>query len=311
MKSSTCVRVVAGYIPCGERMSSTNQIQDPAGWLERIIRDFINGSFENRLRSDGDEKAWAEPLIGFSCGEDSLYDKLKEDIGPFYWTPLEIFALTFPDLIVKPEELSVISWVLPQTERTKSDNRKETSLPSERWVRSRNRGEEINMMLARHVVARLKEVGPAAVVPGQSPHWKWQTSERYGFSSNWSERHTAFVAGLGTFGLCDGLITEKGKAMRAGSVVARIKIPPTHRPYDHHRSYCLFYTSGTCKKCIGRCPAGAISEKGHDKQKCRDYLFGAVTNYARSTFGFESYGCGLCQTGMPCESRIPLNRTEG
>ena len=43
-------------------------------------------------------------------------------------------------------------------------------------------------------------------------------SEKYGMASCWSERHAAFVSGLGTFGLCDGLITPVGKAMRCGSV---------------------------------------------------------------------------------------------
>ena len=44
------------------------------------------------------------------------------------------------------------------------------------------------------------------------------------------QRHAAHAAGLGTFGLCDGLITAKGKAMRAGSVVARIAVAQTPRP---------------------------------------------------------------------------------
>lgn len=30
------------------------------------------------------------------------------------------------------------------------------------------------------------------------------------FGSNWSERHAAYVCGLGTFGLSKGLITDKG-----------------------------------------------------------------------------------------------------
>ncbi len=27
----------------------------------------------------------------------------------------------------------------------------------------------------------------------------------------------------------------------------------------------------------------------------------------RERFGFESYGCGLCQAGVPCESCIPVS----
>ena len=36
------------------------------------------------------------------------------------------------------------------------------------------------------------------------------------------ETHAAHAAGLGTFGLCDGLITPIGKAIRVGSVVAKM-----------------------------------------------------------------------------------------
>lgn len=276
-----------------------------AGRISEIIRNFIRHSSANSLGSEASEPAWSEPLIGFSRGDDSLYRQFKEDIGKFFWTPGEIFEETFH---AAPRELTVISWVLPQTEATKRDNRKEKVYPSERWSRSRNFGEQANSALARHVTASLRQGGCRAVAPTLSPLWKWQTSERYGFASNWSERHAAHVSGLGAFGLCDGLITPRGKAMRCGSVVAEIDLNPTPRPYRDRHDYCLFYPDGKCGKCIERCPAGALGESGHDKQKCRDYLFNVVAPCAKARYGFESYGCGLCQTGVPCESAIPPER---
>jgi epoxyqueuosine reductase QueG len=64
-------------------------------------------------------------------------------------------------------------------------------------------------------------------------HDRLSTHKHYGYASSWSERHAAHAAGLGTFGLCDGLITPKGKAMRAGSVVAKIQVEPSIRFYNH------------------------------------------------------------------------------
>jgi epoxyqueuosine reductase QueG len=268
-----------------------------------IIRAFMIDAPENTLKNETGEPAWDEPLVGFSRGDDPLYGQFKQDIGEFYWTPAEIFRITFG---AEPQSLSVISWILPQTRATKSDNRKAKTYPSERWSRSRLYGEQANVALARHVVDRLREAGVSAVAPEHSPFWQWQMSERYGHASNWSNRHAAYAAGLGTFGLCDGLITPRGKAMRCGSVVAEIDLKPTPRPYSDHRAYCLFYAqNGKCGKCIPRCPAGALSENGHDKLKCRNYLFDVLAEYAQSHYGFGSYGCGLCQTGVPCESRIP------
>ena len=152
----------------------------------------------------------------------------------------------------------------------------------------------------------LNAAGYGAVAPFLSPLWSRQTSDRFGFASTWSERHAAYACGLGTFGLCDGLITPRGKAMRAGSVVARIAAIPTPRPYTDHQAYCLFYSKGICGKCITRCPAGAISEKGHNKEACRNYLRSVAAEHVKNRYGFEGYGCGLCQTKVPCESKIPL-----
>ena len=96
--------------------------------------------------------------------------------------------------------------------------------------------------------------------------------------------------------------------MRCGSVVANIEIPPTKRPYTNHNAYCLFYSKGICGKCIQRCPGGAITEKGHNKIKCKSHLQ-TSDNYMKSQFGVEArFGCGLCQTKVPCESKIPTEK---
>ncbi len=65
--------------------------------------------------------------------------------------------------------------------------------------------------LRTHIVDELEKAGYPAVAPMLSPLWKQHMSEKYLFASSWSERHAAYAAGLGTFGLSDGLITEKGR----------------------------------------------------------------------------------------------------
>jgi hypothetical protein len=288
-------------------MNSENK-RDKTGWIEKSIRDFVASS-QNSLRNNCDEPAWGEPLIGFSRGDDPLYSQLKAMIGDFYWTPETIFRLTFPEDPADPSKLSVISWVLPQTEATKADNRKEIAIGCERWVRARKFGEMFNVALRSHVVDLLKHQGHQAVSPGSSPLFGIGMSEAYGLCSNWSERHAAYISGLGTFGLCDGLITKVGKAVRCGSVVARITLNATPRHYTTHHAYCLFFAKGICGACIKRCPAGAITDKGHDKKTCLAYLEGPIVRHAETAyglFGADAYGCGLCQTKVPCESRIPV-----
>lgn len=277
-------------------------------WLQDIILDFIQNSPENTLQGPFDEKAFENPLVGFSRGDDPLYEDYKMHVSAYHWTPHEIFTQTFPGLDVKAAELSVISWVLPQTTATKKDNRKESTYPAERWARARIFGEEVNVKLRKHVVAKLQTAGYKAVAPMLSPHWEWKKSDQFVYASTWSERHAAYASGLGTFGLCDGLITLRGKAMRTGSVVACIPLQPTDRPYTDHHEYCLFYSKGICGKCIDRCPAAALSEIGHDKIKCRQYLKPVTEDYVKTHYGFDGYGCGLCQTKVPCESKIPTKK---
>jgi epoxyqueuosine reductase len=285
--------------------AETSRIENPSAWVSSLIKEFTATSSLNSLKNAANDRAWDEPLVGFSSGRDPLYDLYKEKVGPFHWTPLEIFQQTFPGTPAKAEELTVISWILPQTELVKADLRRETKNPAERWVRARMYGELFNEELRRNVAATLTKAGYPAVAPTLSPAFKTERSERYVLASTFSERHAAYAAGLGTFGLCDGLITPKGKAMRCGSVVARIQIAPTPRPYEDHHAYCLFYAKGICGMCITRCPGGAISKSGHDKNACLKQL-AVTTQYSEKQFGITGYGCGFCQTGTPCESKIPV-----
>jgi epoxyqueuosine reductase len=272
--------------------------------VTKMIEDFLD-SPENLTGPGGAERLWGRPLVGWARGDDPLWERISEHIGPFYWTPREAFRAAHPDLQPEPADLAVISWVLPQTEATKADNRAAERLPAERWVRAKHEGEAVNGGLRAHVVGRLSAAGVAAMAPLLSPAYFESVSPVWGRVSRWSERHAAHVAGLGTFGLCDGLIAAVGKAHRCGSVVALLEVPPAERAYEGIHDHCLFYADGSCGLCIDRCPPGALSESGHDKGRCDAYLEKMSSEYVEARFGFRTGVCGLCQTGVPCESGIP------
>lgn len=286
---------------------SCAQHTDKGSWIRGLIEDFLESS-ENTLGNSTDDKAFGPPLAGYASGDDPIFEEFKRDIGDFYLTPLEAFEKVYPGSGVKPDELTVISWILPHIRQTKMDNRKEKTYPSERWARGKKFGILVNIKLQIHLIKMLGDAGHRAMAPCNPSCWSEQISDKYGHSSTWSERHAAYAAGLGTFGLCDGLITPVGKAMRCGSIVAQIAIPPTKRPYEKHTQYCLFLSEGTCGSCIKRCPAGAITEKGHNKNKCRTYVDGTCAEYSKKHFNLEINVCGLCQTKVPCESGIPKEK---
>jgi epoxyqueuosine reductase len=284
---------------------TTRKTTDRAEWITTFIKDWVNTSPDNSLVNAAQDRAWDEPLVGFSRGDDAYWESFREHVGPFHWTPAEAFMLAYPNGMVLPGSLTVISWVLPQTKQTKVETRKEKTYPPESWARARFFGETVNEKLRKHVVSELAKAGIRATAPMLLPQWSRMPSEKFVFSSKWSERHAAFVSGLGTFGLSDGLITPRGKAMRVGSVVAEMEVPATPRPYKGHQDYCLWFSQGTCKKCVKRCPVNALSEKGHDKIPCSKHVHETCKAYIVEHYGFEGYACGLCQTAVPCESRIP------
>ena len=275
--------------------------ENPERFIEKTIAKFVMESPANRRKADGG-KYWDTPLVGFASGDDPLFRQYKKIIGRFHFTPREIFDLTFGK---SKSPLSVISWILPASEDVRKSNRKESKYPSLLWAHARDFGEQFNVKLRNHLVSLLKKKGFKALAPMNSPHWKRLKSSRVGWASNWSERHAAYACGLGAFGLSDGLITAKGKAMRVGSVVTDLPLKPSEKVYPHHRANCLYYFNKTCKVCVSRCPAGAISSKGHDKDKCEEYVYGVAFRDKKEEYGVKIAGCGLCQTKVPCEFEIP------
>lgn len=288
----------------------------PEEFIERAVTKYVAESPNNRFAAFPDEPMWDAPLVGFASGDDPLFGEYKKIIGDFHLTPREIIETYLGRSHSGDAEtmraVSVISFVLPATEETRVGNRSEKEICSLRWNQMRFHGQESIDRLSRYLVVLIEEMGGMAVAPDLSRDWAI-VSQPAGLSSNWSQRHAAYAAGLGSFGLSDGFITPKGTAMRLGSVVCNLSLAPTQRtasgPYDN----CLFFQSGRCGKCAERCPVGAIGEKGHDKVKCSAYLC-AMPEIARSQgraegyVGSQYFGCGFCQTAVPCESRIPVRR---
>jgi epoxyqueuosine reductase len=263
--------------------------------LSAEIARFVRESPGNRQPERG--APWFEaPLVGFAAADDPLFERYRDPavIGPFHRTPRELLH----------DAASVVVWVLPIVPSTRRSNRADRERPSLDWARTRSFGEGFNVALRKHVVAWLGERGHAAIAPLLAPDWRQLDATPVGIASTWSERHAAYAAGLGSFSLSDGFITAAGIAHRLGSVVTTATLAPTSEGRPGVTEHCLFF-DGRCSACIGRCPAGAISAKGHDKDRCNAYLEALKAAPQWST---PNTACGLCQVKVPCEARIPPKR---
>jgi epoxyqueuosine reductase QueG len=275
--------------------------------IELEIKSFVRESPLNRMPGEENVPIFEEPLVKFADGNDPLFTEFKTIIGPNHLTPQEALFLTYNK---QPEDdgklISVISWILPVAHKTRESNREQDAVPSKYWAYTKWYGEQFNTALRKHIVEMFTIRGYMTTAPAIQPYFKIQDSPKGQFS-NWSERHIAYVAGQGTFSLADSFITEKGAANRVGSVVIDLKLPPSPRTATTPYSNCLYYVNKSCKACIARCPAGAISEAGHDKIKCSNYQDFDL-KHIKDDYGVGSGSCGLCQTRVPCEFKNPIKK---
>ncbi|OLS15865.1 MAG: 4Fe-4S ferredoxin iron-sulfur binding domain-containing protein [Promethearchaeota archaeon CR_4] len=274
--------------------------------IERMVREDTANRFEKLNHT----LMYQTPLVGFVSGTDPLFSHLKQVIGNFHSTPVEAITQYSKLKGVTPppaEHVGVISYILPISQATRDENAGMKDHPSRRWAYTRLFGQDFNNRLQSHLVEFLEQRGFIAVAPEQDKRlFKQLQDEKVGWASTWSQRHVAYAAGLGTFGLSDGLITSKGKAHRIGSVVVNFPLESPARPTDIHQ-YCVFYQTGGCMICAQRCPAGAITDRGHDKNLCKEFVYSQLS-YIQQSYGIKIYACGLCQTKVACEKQIPNNQ---
>lgn len=277
--------------------------------MENLIKTEIKRYFRENKENWFEEISgyyFEEPVIKFASSEESLFNEYKEIIGNHHLTPKESFELAFGEGSYKGG--TTISIVLPINEKTRKSNRRQIEWASKEWVLTRTYGDEIFMTgFAKHLEGYLCKLGYKTVAPYCAEWFKTQRSVT-GPTSNWSERHIAYAAGLGTFSINDAFITEKGIAVKLISVVTELKLTPNPRTAKSHTENCLLCSKGTCGACIKRCPVNAISREGHDKMKCMQYVYGEESRMLAESYGASpkaGSGCGLCQTGVPCEGKNP------
>ena len=282
-----------------------------AKWFLQAIRDKLAQHPANFLEFPfAGEKIFEAPLVGFVRGDDPIFAEYKKIIGPHHFTPAEIMAWQAKNNGVEPPpaaDLSVVSFILPIVQATLAANAKMKERTSERWAQTRLLGEIFSQTIVRELVTELMGRGVLAVSPDVTPMFNKKRYPGVGWASPWSHRHLAYAAGLGTFGRHDFLITEQGCAHRLGSFVINLRLAPDRaRPQDIHAA-CLHAQGAACLKCAKRCPVGAISAAGHDKEKCYQYVSRSL-GYCNRHYHIFIYGCGLCATGVPCEAGRPPAR---
>ncbi|MHC5039398.1 MAG: 4Fe-4S binding protein [Planctomycetota bacterium] len=247
--------------------------------IRTIIRDFVLAG------RPGDETLWREPLVAFARADDPLFSTLKEAIGETHKTPRELLE----------GARTVIVTFLPFQRSIASGNAKGRH-PSTAWrkayVRTNAVIRDLTAVLSRELAG--DGFGSAQIPPTHN-------FDPVTLTSDWSHKHAAFVAGLGTFGHHHMLITDKGCAGRLGSLVTDAEIEADARP---EASFCLTERGETCLQCVSRCVFGALTAEGLDRRRCYEVC---LANARMAMEGDRADVCGKCVAGVPCTFRNPAS----
>lgn len=298
--------------------------------LQRLIEDFSDASGTNYLGSPESSDMSGEKVKENNYAKNNLNNRgatpemfVKEDFGSldgmrFFGHPVFSICraddpgfenIKRPEVVGEhhllpadwlPEAKTLISFFLPYARAVVESNKKDPVEPSMEWLYTRVDGQRFLLALGAMVRDALIGDGHKAVTP--------YTDDRFivrvggppapgaevipAFSSNWSERHIGVVAGLGTFGMSTNFISRIGCAGRLISVVTDWDVEPDARDYDDWLGYC-----NRCGACMRKCPAQAHFKDrvGKDHGVCSAFIGKTCEKYT------PRYGCGKCQSGIPCE----------
>ena len=289
--------------------------------IQKLAEEFIETSPFNHIgphTNDAEDvyglRVFDGPLMAIGRADDPYWQKLWEPqiVGAQFMLPTEWVS----------GAKSVISFFLPATQKIKDETAKDRLKVPKEWLCARTDAQWVLMSLVDLVCETLHAEGYQAIVPSDDPRFTFRGSMRestfggrlnnfkeYGrseeeyeeyiaqpcyarmqsivfppYNSNWSERHVAFVCGLGTFGLSTNLITEKGSSGRFMSVVTDWEADRYDvRPYTDYMEYC-----NRCGKCVTCCPGGAITLEGKSKKQCHSFFQGFIYSYD----DVPRYACG-------------------
>jgi len=246
--------------------------------LEIVIRNLVRDT----VATAGTVTEYREPLVGFARAGDPRFSRLRDAVSPIHLMP--------EDLV--PGARTVLAFFLPFALWVVEANARERVAVAREWALAYVETNELIGRISARLVAKLDERGIAAGAERATHNF-----DEASLHSRWSHKSVAVIAGLGSFGLHQMVITDAGCAGRFGSVVLDAEIPvESAEPVER----CLALHDGSCLECVARCPVSALGVSHPlDKHRCHDHLHRVARTY--EDLGLVDV-CGKCAIG-PCSFR--------
>ena len=247
--------------------------------VRKAVAETISRYLTEYCETNGTEPLWGEPLVGFADAHDPRFAQLKELVQDSHYLPEDIL----------PGATVVVSYFLPFNKDIAHSNIS-GELASPEWAFAYMATNNASIGLGEAVCETVRGFGFDAESPKDIKRTEGTIVSR------WSQRHIAYIAGLGSFGMNNMLITEKGCCGRFYSVVTALDIEPD-QPVDWDN--CPYKSHGRCGACMSKCRSGALRPEGFDRHACDK-----LCNENSHRYNGISV-CGKCIVGMPCSFRNP------
>ena len=161
--------------------------------MRETIRKWIEECIREETARTGAPNRWGHPLVGFADASDEAFLPLRQAAHPNH-------RLASEEL---PGATVAVSWFLPFT-RALAEGNRAGELPSRDWSDAYGETNAMARRVNEYLVRRLGEMGARAAVPQGA-----DCTDPERVMSLWSQRHVAWLAGLGTFGRNNLLIGER------------------------------------------------------------------------------------------------------
>jgi epoxyqueuosine reductase QueG len=244
-------------------------------------------TFVQRYQTDmSPATRWGIPIVAFASAGDPLFSNLKEVVTASHLLPGDLL----------PGAKTVIAFFLPFAKPTAAGNIK-GKLASREWGVAYVETNALIGAICQHMTDFLEQHGfKAAITPAT------HNFDPKKLISDWSHRHVGYIAGLGTFGLNNMIITRSGCCGRVGSFVSDIELPGDQRP---EREACLYRYDSSCLQCVERCVNAALFRDHFDRWRCYDMCQQNEANLRE--IGMADV-CGKCLVGLPCSFTDPVSK---
>jgi epoxyqueuosine reductase len=247
------------------------------------LRSLITQAIAEVVSTGTRETDYRSPLVGFARASDPLFLQLQSIVASDHLLPTDLL----------PSAQTVVSFFIPFTETLVRKNQEGPATARE-WAIAKKETDETIHRVIQGVRERLSLLGIAC---SENPALERYDPER--FLHRWSQKHVAYICGLGNFGLNQLLITECGCAGRLGSFCIEVAVEPDRICEEE---VCPYKLDGSCGVCVKQCPSGALGHHSIDKPLCSAW----INDFTEREFGGASVyrSCGKC-IALPCATRRP------